>query len=120
MSLERRCELFRLSHSGYYRWRSQVADKRAQEQQECLLIKQVWEASEQTYGSLRIYHELRAQGIKISQRCVAKLMKQLDIAGAGKKPRRWRTTISTPAHPVAKRLFETETDQAQGLAPNQI
>ena len=105
LSLERLCKLFGVSRSGYYKWRSQVADKRAQERQECRLIKQVWEASSRTYGSPRIDHELRAQGIQISQKRVAKLMKQLGIAGAGKKPRKWRTTVASATHPVAKRLL---------------
>ena len=109
-----------VSRSGYHKWCGQVADKRAQEKRDCLLIRPVWEASGRTYGSPRIYHELRAQGINISKKRVAKLMKQLGIAGAGKQPRRWRTTVASAAHPVAERLFKTETNQAQGLAPNQI
>ena len=120
LSLEVTCKLLSVSRSGYYKWHSQVADKSAQEHRECRLIKQVWEASGKTYGSPRIYHELRAQGIKISQKRVAMLMKKLGIAGAGKNRRKRQTTVSTAAHPVAERLFKTETNQAYDLAPNQI
>ena len=109
-----------VSRSGYHKWRNQVADKIAQEQRDCLLIRQMWEASGKTYGSPRIYHELRAQGINISKKRFAKLMKQLGISGAGKQHRRWRTTVASAKHPVAERLFKTETNQAQGLAANQI
>ncbi len=109
-----------MSRSGYYKWRSQVADKVAQERRECLLIRQVWEASGKAFGSPRIYQELRAQGIKISRKRVAKLMKKLSIAGAGRKPRKWKTTTSTAARPVAERLFKTETSQAHGLKSNQV
>ena len=119
-SLERTCKVLGVSRSGYHKWHSQMVDKQAQEQRDCLLIKQVWEASGKTYGSPRIYHELRAQGINISKKRVAKLMKKLGIAGAGKKRRRWRTTVATAAHPVVERLFKTETNQAHGLAANQI
>ena len=120
LSLERICKLLGVSRSGYHKWRSQVADRRAQEHQQCVLIKQVWEASGKTYGAPRIYHELRAQGLQISQKRVAKLMKKLGIAGAGKKRRRLQTTQSTASHPVAERLFKTETNQAHALAPNQV
>ena len=120
LSLERICKLLGVSRSGYHKWRSQVADRRAQEHQQCVLIKQVWEASGKTYGAPRIYHELRAQGLQISQKRVAKLMKKLGIAGAGKKRRRLQTTQSTASHPVAERLFKTETNHAQALAPNQV
>ena len=120
LSLEVPCKLLSVSRGGYHKWRGQVADKVAQEHRKCLLIRQVWEASGKTYGSPRIYHELRAQGIKISQKRVAKLMKKLGITGAGKKRRKWQTTVSTAAHPVAERLFKTETSQAHNLAPNQI
>ena len=94
LSLERICKLLGVSRSGYHKWRSQVAAKRAQEHQQCVLIKQVWEASGKTYGAPRIYHELRAQGLQISQKRVAKLMKKLGIAGAGKTRRRPQTTQS--------------------------
>ena len=120
LSLEVTCKLLSVSRSDYYKWRSQVADNITREHRECLLIKQAWEASGKTYGSPRIYHELRAQGIKISQKRIAMLMKKLGIAGAGKKCRKRQTTVSTAAHPVAERLFKTETSQAYDLAPNQI
>ena len=120
LSLEVTCKLLSVSRSGYHKWHNQVADKIAQEERECLLIRQVWEASGKVYGSPRIYQELRAQGIKISHKRVAKLMKQLGIAGAGKKRRKWKTTVSTTAHPVAERLFKTETSQAHDLKPNQV
>ena len=120
LSLAMTCKLLGVSRSGYYKWCSRVADKSAQEHRECLLIRQVWEASGKTYGSPRIYHELRAHSIKISQKRVAKLMNKLDIAGAGKKRRKRQTTPSTSAHPAAERLFKTETSQAHDLAPNQI
>ena len=54
LSLERICKLLGVSRSGYHKWRSQVAAKRAQEHQQCVLIKQVWEASGKTYGAPRI------------------------------------------------------------------
>ena len=120
LSLAAICKLLGVSRSGYYKWRSQVADKVAQVHRECLLIRQVWEASGKIYGSPRIYQQLRAQGIKISKKRVAKLMKKLGIAGAGKKPRQWKTTVSTEANPAAKRLFKTETNQAHDLKPNQV
>ncbi len=120
LSLETTCKLLGVSRSGYYKWRNRAAGRSAQEHRECLLIRQVWEASGKTYGSPRIYHELCVQGIKISQKRVAKLMKKLGIAGAGKKRRKPQTTVSTAAHPVAERLFKTEASRAYDLAPNQI
>ncbi len=61
----------------------------------------------------RIYQEL--QGIKISHKRVAN-----ETAYCCKKRRKWKTTVSTTAHPVAERLFKTETSQAHDLKPNQV
>ena len=109
-----------VSCSGYYKWRSQKADKVAQERRECMQIRGVWEDSGKTYGSPRIYHELQEQRIQISEKRVAKLMKKLGITGAGKKRRSRQASDAEPVQPVAERLFKTETDQAQRLVPNQV
>ena len=50
-----------VSRSGYYKWRSQKADKRAQAHRECMRIRDVWEDSGKTYGSPRIYVVVRCR-----------------------------------------------------------
>ena len=42
-----------VSRSGYHKWRKRLSGKVAEEHWHCLLIKQIWEASAKTYGSLR-------------------------------------------------------------------
>ncbi|MCC7450611.1 MAG: IS3 family transposase [Anaerolineae bacterium] len=76
------CQAFGVSRSGYYAWqrRSQTTQR---EQAERLLrdqIGQIYAESHQTYGSPRIYAELKARGIPCSRDRVALLMRDTGLA----------------------------------------
>jgi putative transposase len=80
------CDVFGVAHSGYYKWQRQAratqcsaADAALTEQ-----IRAVFEQSAGTYGSPRIYAELKAQRVSCSRRRIARLMcaTQLDAIPA--------------------------------------
>lgn len=99
------CEVLQVSRSGYYAWRKRPISKREMANQ--VLVKQiraVHEQSFETYGSPRIYHELNAQGIRCSEKRVARLMRRHGIQA--KQTKRFRvTTKANRQHLVAPNLL---------------
>jgi putative transposase len=97
----RLCELVEVSTSGYYAWRSRPVSQREMANQELLKqIEVVHEESHETYGSPRIYRELKAQGVSCSENRVARLMRQRGIRARRVKQYK-RTTKANAAHPKA-------------------
>jgi transposase InsO family protein len=101
------CEVLEVAPSGYYLWRSQPRSRR-QEQDEVLAeqIAAAHQNSRNTYGAPRVVDELNAQGVKISRRRCARLMRTKGLRGRKKNRRRPRTTDSrhgraTPANQLA-------------------
>ena len=59
------CYVLKVSRSGYYRWmRTQRSKASTRKIYLLMKIKEVHEQSNKIYGSRRIYHELKSQGIK--------------------------------------------------------
>lgn len=97
----RLCELLEVSTSGYYAWRSRPVSQREMANQELRKqIEVVHEESHETYGSPRIYRELKAQGVSCSENRVARLMRQGGIQARQVKQYK-RTTKANAAHPKA-------------------
>jgi putative transposase len=97
----RMCQVLDVSTSGYYAWRNRPAS--AREMANRALVERIKEAhteSHKTYGSPRVYRELKAQGVACSENRVARLMRQAGIQAKQFK-RRKRTTKANDAHPVA-------------------
>jgi putative transposase len=104
----RLCEALNVSPSGYYAWRKRPVSAREMANQQLVeKIKDVHAASYETYGSPRIYHALRAQGVACSQNRVARLMRLYHIRA--KQTRRYKaTTKRNKAHPVAPNLLKRD------------
>jgi putative transposase len=101
-SVQRLCEVFAVSRSGYYSWRKGEASPRAQ--RDVALGAQIaaihaW--SRGTYGSPRITLDLRDQGERIGRHRVARLMRQAGLQGRQRRRYRVRTTDSRHSEPVA-------------------
>jgi putative transposase len=112
------CGALEVAVSGYYRWRLQRRSAR-QEQDEVLAkaIAEVHRKSRDTYGAPRIVDDLRDQGVKISRRRCARLMRFNGLHGRKKNRRHPRTTDSrhgraTPANHLAT--------APQPIGPNQV
>ena len=68
------------------------------------------------YGAPRIHAELRAEGVRVSRKRVAQLMRTSGLRGKGKS--RWvRTTDSEHALPVSPNLLARQFDVHH---PNQV
>jgi putative transposase len=76
----RMCDLYGVSASGYYTWRSRPPSQRAVEDKEILeRIKAAFDRSRQTYGSPRIHQALRRQGDPVGRRRVERIMRENGI-----------------------------------------
>lgn len=99
--VKRMCQVLAVSTSGYYAWRKRPVS--AREMANRALVERIKEAhadSNETYGSPRVYRELKAHGVACSENRVARLMRQERIRAKQVK-RRKRTTKANEAHPVA-------------------
>jgi putative transposase len=116
----RMCEVLEVSPSGYYAWRGRPPSRREMANQELTVeIKKAFDASDEIYGSPRIYQVMRKLGLMCSENRVARLM-----SGAGlraKQSRRFRaTTRRNKAHRAApnrlKRDFSADRVDQKWLA----
>jgi len=95
--VRRACLLLKVSRAAYYRWSSAAPSARALEDEELLSeILAAHKASRGTYGAPRITRALRARGLRVSRKRVARLMARRGLAGRARR-RRKRTTIPDPA-----------------------
>jgi putative transposase len=104
----RLCEVLDVSPSGYYAWRGRSVSAREMANQALLeKVKAVYTESRGTYGSPRVYQELRGQGVACSENRVARLMRLYHIQA--KQTRRYKvTTKRNKTHPVAPNLLRRD------------
>jgi transposase InsO family protein len=106
------CRLLDVSASGYYAWLKRapsphsLADAQLLEQ-----IRQIHAASKGTYGSPRIRAALAAQGVLVSRKHVARLMREAGLRGVSR--RRWICTTqrderARPAPDLVQRQFHAD------------
>lgn len=104
----RMCDVLGVSRSGYYAWRERPLSERMQSNTRLLLhIRAVYHESRRTYGSRRVYHELREQGIPCSRHRIARLMRQ-DGLRAVQHQRYKQTTRPNPRLPVAPNVLNRD------------
>lgn len=95
------CRVLEVSPSGYYAWVDRPASARTRsDAQLAVEIAGAHSRSRGTYGSPRVHAELRARGIKVGKKRVARLMQTKGIA-ARRKRRFRRTTDSNHTSPIA-------------------
>jgi putative transposase len=113
----RLCRVLRISRSGYYAWQRRGASERsAQDVVLAAKITAIHSHSDGSYGVPRVHAELRAQGIRISRRRVARLMRELGLEGVSRRKRRSTTTGGErPAAPdlIERRFFDHATGPDQ-------
>ena len=70
------CETLQVSKSGYYDWLDRAPSARQQANAALTVqIQAAFNASDATYGMLRVRAQLRDDGIKASRKRVARLMR---------------------------------------------
>ena len=115
------CVWLLVSRSGYYEWLDRPQCIRERENQVLWLkIKKIWDQSRGIYGLPRIMDQLKKSEIKCGKNRVARIMKQNQIQGVGKKKYKVTTTDSNHVLPIAERIFKTEEAKVQVLGPNQF
>lgn len=103
------CRLLEVSTSGYYAWRDRAPSTR--QQADAVLterIRQLHRDSKGRYGAPMIHQELRAQGVRVGRKRVARLMKAAGLQGVTR--RKWMTTTqrepqARPAPDLVQRDF---------------
>src|SRR5690349_12754822 len=102
------CRLLGVSASGFHAWRSRPASSRRQHDAAlCDLITAIHRSSRETYGAPRIHAELRADGVRIAKKRVARLMRELGLEGAYRRKYR-RTTQTDPSAEAAPDLVRRD------------
>jgi transposase InsO family protein len=111
------CAVLKVSRSGYYAWcQRPVCARRQQAEALREQIRTIHRASRGTYGSPRVWHDLRAQGHGCGRHRVARLMRK-DGLRAKVKRRFKATTDSRHQLPVAANLVSRDFSPE---APNRL
>jgi len=92
------CALLPIAPSTYYAAKAQTADparRSPRTQRDARLreeIRRVWEANLRVYGVRKVWRQLLREGIAVARCTVARLMRQMGLAGAI-RGRRFKTTV---------------------------
>jgi transposase InsO family protein len=114
--IDRVCQVLGVSRSGYYAWRDRPASDRTRRREELAAKVHVVHAqNRQIYGSPRLTVALAAQGERVCQNTVARIMHDEGLRAKAKKKFVPRTTDSAHGQPVAPNLLERHFETA---APN--
>ena len=111
------CRVLGVSASGYYAWAARRRSRRATE--DAALLEQIRAFHRRragTYGTPRIHRDLRAAGVRVGRKRVARLLKQAGLRGVSR--RKWvQTTVRSAHGRPAPDLVER---QFAATAPNQL
>jgi putative transposase len=105
-SVKRCCELLEVSRAAFYERLERKPSKRDLADADLIQkITAIHAESDRTYGSPRVFKELRKQGVPCGRRRVRRLMRLAGIEGRCKK--RWRkTTVADPGAEKALDLIQ--------------
>jgi putative transposase len=111
-SIRAMCRVLEVSASGYYAWCSREKSRhRREDEQLQQRIKVLHERSRRTYGAPRIHEDLKAEGVKVGRKRVARLMRSADLVGVTR--RKWvittrRDRFARPAPDLVDRHFHAD------------
>jgi putative transposase len=98
-----------VSASGFYAWRDrQPSDRQRSDAALLRRIRTIHAVSHGTYGAPRVHVELRAEGIEVGRKRVARLMRGAGIAGVSRRRRAIATTIRAPERTSAGDLVRRD------------
>jgi putative transposase len=111
------CRVLGVSASGYFAWHRRDASARTQTDDRLLeQIRVCHRRSRGTYGAPRIHRDLRAAGVRVSRKRVARLLKQAGLRGVSR--RKWPVTTVRAAH--ARPAPDLVQRAFTATAPNQL
>jgi len=112
------CRRLGVSRGGYYAWLKRGASARTRRDAELgEVIESVFVESRRTYGRPRIAAELRARGVKTSEKRIARLMRQRGLVARPRRRFRPKTTDSSHGKGASPNLLEQRFNAS---APNEI
>jgi len=102
------CKVLAVSPSGYYAWRQRPPSAREMANRGLYKkIETVYNENHGVYGSPRIYHELKDQGVACSENRIARLMRLRGLQA--KQSKRFKTTTKrNKAHAAAPNLLKRD------------
>ena len=111
------CRVLQVARSGFYAWLSRDASARERRDRELLpLIQEVFKTSRQTYGSPRVFEDLRARKVPCSRRTIERLMRAAGITPP-RKPKFKKTTDSNHPYAIAANLVDRDFSSPE---PNRL
>ena len=108
-AIRRLCSVLQVSASGYYAWRTRPESPRAVRHRELTeRIHSCFEASHETYGAIRLRHDLLDEGVRAGKNTVAMLMRKAGLVP--KMIRKFRVTTDSRKTVAAPNLLEQRFD----------
>lgn len=105
------CRVLMVAPSGFYTWLTRAPTARAIADERLRLnIRVAYARSDRTYGAPRIQRDLRDDGLAVSTKRVARLMRQDGLVGEPGHRRGPRTTDSAHDDPVAPNVLDRQFD----------
>jgi transposase InsO family protein len=110
------CRTLEVSRAAFYAsFRRPPSRHTVDDRRLAFLVQEAFERSRRTYGSPRIHAELAEQGVSVSKKRIARIMRQEGLKARVRK--RFKcTTMSDHSHPVAANLLDR---QFEAERPNQ-
>jgi len=104
------CSVLGVSRAGYYSWRRRSSSRRAvADDRLARLIASVFKESHETYGAPRIQAELADEhGLGVGKKRVARLMRELGLAGVSRRRKGVKTTVRAKQAPAAADLVRRQ------------
>jgi transposase InsO family protein len=113
------CRMLALARSGFYAWLKATPSQKVLEERALVVhLHEAFRQSGATYGSPRLYRELRARGHQVGRHRVARLMRREGLRPRG-RPRFVRTTQAgdgAPAPNLLARDFSAEAPNKAWVA----
>ena len=103
------CRSLGVSHGGFYEWLARAPSARSQEDARLTRsIRQSFALSDQTYGSPRVWHDLRAAGERCGKNRVARLMQAAQLQARTRRRRQPGDGSQRLEHNVAANRLQRE------------
>jgi putative transposase len=106
--VRRMCRVLGIAPSRYYDWeRKQQSERAKQEAALLALIRRIFAKFRGRYGAPRVHGELAREGVAVSRKRVARLMREAGLRAKGSRKYK-ATTDSDHALPVAPNLLQRD------------
>ena len=117
-SIATMCRVLGVSASGYYAWQCRSDSTRRRTDAHLLeQIRAFHRQSRGTYGAPRIHRDLRAAGVRVGRKRVARLLKQAGLQGVSRRKRLVTTVRAAHRRPAPDLVQRT---RARFLRPQTV